>query len=160
MSGSVSKRKKTGTPAPRGVCAFELVGGGEGARWRFLPDPPGIVSLDGDDFAVAFRRKRTRVYVNGSRVTTILVLKPGDLVSVHDGGKVTTYRYGGRRTRREEGKGELCAFTRLPIEGAALRCACGALLEEAVAEQIGVCPRCGREVSAGEPRPPTEEVLL
>jgi hypothetical protein len=146
----------------RPVAAFEAVADGDGqVSWRLCEKPPCLVSWGRHDFVVASSGRRgTRAYINGCRVYGLAVVRPGDFVLVRKAGSLTTYRYGGRMAAAEPGAGQLCAFTRRPVEGPAIRCPCGTLVGQAVAEQIGRCPGCGRTLGSDVPSCPAEEELL
>ena len=130
--------------------------------WRRLDTIPAVVSYGKDDFAAgAVSSRGTRSYVNGCRVLGLALLKPGDIVVVRKpSGAVMSFCFRGRCAVREAGQGRICGLTHLPIEGQAVRCPCGCIVDEAVAVQLGACPQCGADLALAEPSAPEGEELL
>ncbi|MBA4387510.1 MAG: hypothetical protein C0404_05975 [Verrucomicrobia bacterium] len=129
--------------------------------WEKLEDPPCVVSFGDDDF-VRVRCEDERIYVNGyPAVAGISVLETGDIVRIYPaGGEAISYRYAGRLAETvEPGEGRRCAFTGEIITGQAVRCRCGAILSQEVAEQLNQCGICTAPLGAGDnaqARPPEE----
>ena len=143
------------------IVCFELLGeaGSDDRTWGRLQKPPYLRQCGGRLVVELPRRSRAKVYVNGLPVVGRLqVVAPSDLVRIAcDSGAETSYVVGGVPPSREPGRGRLCQFTGLPIEGEAVRCACGGLFATAVAEQLGVCPHCKASLT-GEVQEPPEEM--
>jgi hypothetical protein len=136
--------------------------GEEDPQWEQVPDPPYVASYGRDDFVWFPDRPGLRGYVNGVRVVGGLQsIEPGDFVRIHEKGKETFFRFAGRSTADlEPGQGRRCAFTRMVIEGQAVRCSvCERVVSERVAQQIGLCI-CGAPLGRTlAPELPTEEQL-
>lgn len=136
---------------------------GDEARWVDMPNPPYLSSYGDDDFVYLPDEAGLLAYVNGVEVVAGLqAIKPGDFVRiVRRGREETAYRFAGRcAATAEPGGGRRCAFTRMPIEGDAVRCrGCGGWVSAKVVEQIGACA-CGRALSADRQAPPPAEELL
>jgi hypothetical protein len=131
--------------------------------WTELPDPPYVTTLGDDEFVQLPADRQVSAYVNGVRVMGGLqALLPGDFVRVlHREGEAVAFRFAGRSAGAvEPGRGRRCAFTRMPIEGDAVRCRpCGRLVSASVVEQVGACV-CGRTLQLErESSFPAEELL-
>ena len=134
---------------------------GNQSRWEEWKDPPLVVAHGEDDVLELPAASPPRAYVNGYPVVSgTQALQTGDLVRVMStNGPNVFFRYAGRsRGVSEDGRGRRCAFTGRPIRGAAVRCACGRIMAEAVAEQIGVCA-CGATLKGGHGEAPPEELM-
>ena len=78
-------------------------------------------------------------------------LRPGDLVRVaNNRTDERTYVVGRLLPSAATGEGGMDAFTglRLSPEQPAVRCVCGSVVAEAVAEEIERCPQCGKHLRA------------
>ena len=132
-------------------------------QWEHVADPPYVVSLGDDDFLRVPKRPRLRAYVNGLPVVAGLqAIEDGDFVRiVRKRGPDVAFRFAGRSgAEAEPARGRRCAFTRKPIEGLAVRCAaCGRVVCQKVAEQVGSCA-CGAPLRPdARPQTPAEELL-
>ena len=140
-----------------------LADGEDERRWDLISDPPHVVSYGDDDFVQLPDEAEITAYVNGVRVIGGLqLIEAGDLVRVIQRGPTgVSYRFAGRPTSRvEPGNGRRCAFTRMPIDGSAVRCGqCDRVVSEKVAQQIGSCV-CGTPLAPNSPATPPAEVLL
>ncbi|GIW89854.1 MAG: hypothetical protein KatS3mg109_0286 [Pirellulaceae bacterium] len=125
-------------------------------KWRMCHDPPYlkqvrhtlVISVPGD----------TRVSVNGLPVIGRLqVVRPGDLVrSFGSDGCEVSYVVGSVLPRYEPGQGRQCQLTGLPVEDQGVRCACGRLYCQGVANQLEHCPVCQASLLGNIPEPPEE----
>jgi hypothetical protein len=134
----------------------------EVAYWKFITDPPYVVSYAGNDFVEVPEESGLSAYVNGFKVVGLQVLEPGDFVRVfsHRKKKVS-FRFAGRTSVTvEPGDGRICAFTRIPIKGMAVICRrCGKVLSEEVMKQIGSC-LCGSPLKHDAKQDQPSEDLL
>ncbi len=144
------------------IKVIELGQNDEGeATWRYVEKAPCLISRGEDDFVVGSSGRRgTRSYVNGRRVLSMALLRPGDFVLVRKAGTLASYRFMGRQPVWESAEDQVCAFTRKPIEGRAVRCPCGTIVGQAVADQLRVCPRCGGSLLIEPAECPVAEELL
>lgn len=145
------------------IAAFEWSQDDEGeGRWRPMEKPPCLISCGANDFVEEPRGRGERAYVDGYRVAGLVLLRPGRCVLVRRASGLTLYRYGGRAAKPEPAGGRICALSRTPIEGPAIRCSsagCGAVMAQSAAEEAGSCPACGKPLRAGEAACPEEEAL-
>lgn len=146
------------------VAAFAAAQDAEGdAAWRPLPEPPCLVSCGPHDFVLEPGGQEERAYVDGCLVAGLALVEPGNFVLVRCRAGLVCYRYEGREAATEPGRGRLCALSRTPIDGPAVRCpapTCGALLAQAVAEEVEICPDCRSPLPVGACPCPREESLL
>ena len=129
------------------------------AGWELVTNPPGVQSYGDDDFVDP--GVSGRAYVNGHLVVGLQKLEVDDFVRLCTAGGMLAFRYAGRGgLPAEPGAGRPCAFTGFPIHGLAMRCAaCGRVVSQAAAAQIGECA-CGQPLGvAQQPVAPPEELL-
>jgi len=149
------------------VVCFEAVRAGNGGEpvWQQVTDPPYVAERSGMLVAElpSADKGYPRASVNGLAVVAgVQRVRPGDLVRVELGpDQATSYVVGSPAPAREPGQGRPCAFTGLPVRGAAFRCVCGMLLAEEVVAQLGHCPGCAAPLNAQADarRCPPEELL-
>ena len=147
------------------VRCFEAKATDQGVvTWQKVAAPPHFVVRSGVAYleAPGAGKRRVRAYVNGMEVIAgIQVVVRGDLVRIIMGkGEEASYVVGGVVADTVPGEGQPCSFSGLPIQGMAVRCACGAVLSEEAAKQIGQCPKCEEPLGGNEDEQvPGEELL-
>jgi len=143
--------------------AFQVVEAAEtDPVWELVSDPPGVVDLGGRDFIMEPDGADQRAYVNGLPVILMQPIEQDDLLLITGpSDRQLSYRHVGRRSAHvEDGRGRPCAFTGMPIQGPAVRCAaCGRVIAREVVEEDPECI-CGLDLGGhGEIEPPGKELL-
>ena len=147
------------------VRCFEAKAGGQGVvTWQKVAGPAHFVVRSGVVYleVPGAGKRRVRAYVNGMEVIAgIQVVVRGDLVRIVMGkGEEASYVVGSVVADMAPGEGQTCSFSGMPIRGMAVRCACGAVLSEEAAKQIGQCPKCEEPLGGDkDDQVPGEEML-